>query len=192
MVARHLKGTAGCLLSIVMCVGGIAYPADGTHTQVRLAHGRIGKFVWSVTARSEQSANRKRPCVATLTSTRETHVCGSLEPVPLILADSTGTGGKERTVLALAFPRRVTAVRLWLEGRRDRLVRLRLLSRRQANVTGLDSFRYAGRAYAGKFCLRRFSVYDHRLRVLDVSSHMPCGVEERTNLGHGVTHISVQ
>ncbi len=166
-------------LAALVCIAalGFATPtavANQTTRPLRLAHGHIGDFRWSVEAEAEPSENPKRPCISTISAGGGVTVCGALEPQPLLLGDSTGRGDHQRTILALAFPPQVVAVRLWLRHRRSRLVRLRLLGMQQSARLGLDRFRYAGRAFAGDYCLRRFIAYDRSFDPLSKSGRMKC------------------
>jgi hypothetical protein len=176
MMSSHRLGISLVIgLCLVASCCGLA-AARKTQVQVQLAQGQMGQFRWSVTVKSERSGNPKRPCIATITSAGESEVCGSLNPLPLLLGDSSGAGPGERTVLALGFPEEIGAVRLWLRGKRDRVVHLALLTDRQARRVGLEPFRYAARVYAGSFCLLRFATLDRNARVINVSPKMPCGL----------------
>jgi hypothetical protein len=139
-----------------------------------LARGKIGNFRWAVEVEREPSGNPQRPCISTATDRGGVVVCGPLEPVPLLLADSSGVGKKKRTVLAMGFSRRVAAVRLWLGGSSSRLIDLNLLSSAQAIDLGLHRFAFAARAFAGKYCLHRFATYDRTGELLQISPKMGC------------------
>lgn len=147
--------------------------------RVRLGHGSIGGFHWAAYAEREKSGNPRRPCITAESggsrwSSGGATVCGSLEPVPILLGHSSSTGKGQRTVLALAFPLHVRSVRLWLRDRKSRRVRLKTLGAQQTATVGLMRFRYATRAFAGPFCLQRFATYDAFDRVIQISPSMGC------------------
>jgi hypothetical protein len=172
---RHLSSwLKSVVLAAVIYIPLTAVSLGDSHPQVTLAHGSINKFQWSVGVEREPSGNPRRPCISTATNHGGIMVCGSLQPVPLLLADSSGAGTKKRTVLAMGFPRRVAAVRLWLRRRASRIVKLRLLSRKQAQDVGLRRFSYAARAFSGAYCLQRFATYDRKADLLELSPKMGC------------------
>ncbi|MGB8361349.1 MAG: hypothetical protein WCE80_08130, partial [Acidimicrobiia bacterium] len=157
-----------------------------------LGNGSIGGFQWAVFAgRESKSSSTRRPCIKVATgeglvaeydSTART--CGSLGKKPPSLIISSGKGVKTRTVLGMAFPRRVRSVRLWMEGMKSRRIRLRRLNAKQASFAGLIRFRFAAQAIAGRFCLRRFATYDASGNPLEISPRMRCswGFEHESRL----------
>lgn len=145
--------------------------------RVQLAHGAIGGFAWAVHA-ERGGSNPKRPCISAESSGsgrkfRESYICGALDPIPALLAQSSGTGREERTVFVLAFPMRVTSVRLWMRGRASRVVEMKRLSAAQATRSGLARFKYFATAFAGPFCLVRFAAYSAR-GLVDRSPAFEC------------------
>jgi len=165
-------------LSCGLTLTRVAYAHDGP-ISVRLDHGAKGSFRWTVLAKREPTGNPRRPCIVVVSQAPtagadEAEGCGPLEPVPMLLAQSSGSGKSERTVLAMAFPLRVVSVRLWLRGRRSRRIYLRRLGAHQAEMTGLRRFRYANRAFAGPYCLARFATYGVAGRLIDRSPSMDC------------------
>lgn len=154
--------------------------ADETDVpKVRLGQGSIGSFRWQIYVSPERSGNPRRPCIASLSGGprwgfSEFKSCGPIDPIPTLLGDSSGEGKYQRTVLSMAFSPQVGSVRLWLRGRKSRLVDLKLLGARQAEKVGLNPFRYGIRAFAGQFCLQRFASYDASGDLLDLSERMGC------------------
>lgn len=170
------------LVAIMLVAGsfltGLADASEGP-VSVRLDHGTKEDFRWAVFAHREKSGSPRRPCVVVLSErtgegSEETETCGPVEPIPTLLGHSSGRGKKERTVLAMAFSPRVASVRLWLRGRRSRLVHLKRLGVRQSERTGLMRFRYASRSFAGPYCLQRFATYDAVGNLIDRSPSMGC------------------
>jgi hypothetical protein len=155
--------------------------ADSAPPRVQLGHGSIGDYRWAVFAgRESRSGSPRRPCVITAhgggpsPGSSEGVLCGPLAFVPILLASSSGEGKRMRTVLGMAFPAEVHSVRLWLRGKKSRLIRLRRLSERQAKKAGLMRFRYAARAFAGPYCLTRFAYYDAFGDLIELTGHMGC------------------
>jgi len=155
--------------------------ADSDPPRVQLGHGSIGSYRWAVYAgRESRSGSPKRLCVITAvgggpgSGAREGMACGPLTLVPNLLASSSGEGKRMRTVLGMAFPPEVRSVRLWLRGKKSRLIQLRQLSERQAKKAGLMRFRYATRAFAGPYCLQRFAYYDAAGGLIELTEYMGC------------------
>ena len=155
--------------------------ADSDAPRIQLGHGSIGDYRWAVFAgRASKSGSPKRPCIITASggsprpASNEAYVCGPLSFVPNLLASSAGEGKRMRTVLGMAFAPEVRSVRLWLRGRKSRLIRLRRLGERQAKKAGLMRFRYASRAFAGPYCLQRFAYYDAAGDLIELTGHMGC------------------
>jgi hypothetical protein len=61
-----------------------------------------------------------------------------------------------------------------LRGRKSRRIGLNRLGAQQAKKVGLIHFRYAARAFAGQYCLKRFATYNACGKLLDVSPPMDC------------------
>lgn len=185
---RRLRLSGRALTSVLLALllaAATSSRSDGTvgseleTGKVRLGHGSIGGFRWVVYAERERSGNARRPCLTvdsggTRWSRSGITVCGSVKPVPALIGHSSGAGDDRRTVLAMAFPPRITGVRLWFEDRTSRRIRLRWFGQRQSNLTGLDGFRYATRAFAGPFCLRRYASYTALNHLVKSSPAMGC------------------
>jgi hypothetical protein len=156
--------------------------------RVRLDHGRIGQYRWAAYAhRASPAASPTRPCLTMESggapgseASGGLTVCGSLSPVPSLVAHSEGEGKGERTVLGMAFPMGSASVRLWLAGRHSRRMDLKPLSLKQADSAGLKPFQYSVAAFVGPFCLRRFVSYGPSGSVLFSSSYMPCPRHRRS------------
>jgi hypothetical protein len=148
-----------------------------------LGSGSIGGYRWAVFAGLDgESPDPRRPCIKVATGEGEEtgygttqRMCIPLDVEPKLNGMSTGVAEETRTVLGMAFPRRVRSVRLWLEGRGSRLVRLRLLNTEQAAFAGLTQFRYAAEGIAGPFCLRRVATYGAGGRRLATGPRYECG-----------------
>jgi hypothetical protein len=94
--------------------------------------------------------------------------------IPILVSHFVDNGEYEQSILATAFPASVVAVRLWIAGRKSRVVSLRIVGRRQAKVAGLDRFRYAVTTYAGDFCLVRYAAFDRSGRQVEISDETSC------------------
>jgi len=166
--------------SVVLMNSGEARGESVDLPSIRLDHGAIGNFHWSVYAEPEPSREIRRPCLITKSSVGTsgavagTTVCGPVSPIPTLLGDSSGNGKGQRTVLAMAFDPSVLSVRLWLAGRPSRRIWLTQLSQREAAKLGLIRFRYGSRAFAGSFCLRRFATYGGSGDRITLSPDMGC------------------
>jgi hypothetical protein len=152
--------------------------------EVRLAHGAIGSYRWSVWVhRGSDAGGGRRPCVGTVLGpvaapgAASATICGSLSPAPILLANSTGSGDAERTILAAAFSRKVVQLRLWLRGRGRRNIELSLIGARQARAAGVARFRFAAIPIAGSYCLTRFQGLDAAGNVLHPSVPKGCSRE---------------
>lgn len=158
--------------------------ADSDAAAVLLQQGKIGNYRWSMgIARSPGSDGGRAPCVVEKLwprlggggSVATGSLCGSLEEIPTILAQSVGSGKAERTVLGILFRPQVVSVRLFLRGKPARLVKLRPVSKYKRERAGVTRANFAGAAFAGPYCLRRFVAYDRRGLVVDPGSPMACG-----------------
>ena len=168
-----------------MIVLALSVPAqareEGAQHRALLGHGYVSGTGWAVYAQAENLHHRPaRPCLTAALDGRvslgfksQLKLCGSLE-TPLLVSNSSGAGSAERTVLAMAFPRRDVAVRLWLKGKKSRLVGLKLLSRRHSKLLGLSRFTYGARAFAGDFCLKRYAAFDRWHRLSELSGRLSC------------------
>lgn len=181
---KSVIGVFACSLSLsvflVGPIGGQARAPSDDLPRVRLGHGAISSFHWSVYAEPEPSRTPQRPCLTTDYSGGPSDaaggatICGPVHPIPSLIGDSTGRGRAERTVLAMAFSPSVRSVRLWIAHRAARRIWLHSLSQRQATKVGLIRFRFASRAFAAPFCLQRFAAYGVKGELLDLSQHMGC------------------
>jgi hypothetical protein len=151
--------------------------------EVRLGHGRIGDFRWAVFAGlADPSRGSQRVCLTASSGISRAAdagsgfaLCGSVDgDAQVLVAKSEGIGKRTRTVLGMAFSNSVRSVRLWLRGRTSRRVWLKRLDRKRAVSSGLSRFRYATRAFAGPFCLKRFAAYDASGDLLRITPTMSC------------------
>lgn len=136
--------------------------------------GSTGRYMWEVHAALEPSGNPRRPCIEVVSETDSVNVCGSVDPVPLLLAHSVDVPSGQRTALGMVFLLRVGSVRLWLAAHRSRRIWLKVVTLEQARTLGLERFGYATRAFAGRFCLRRFATYSRSGDHLTTSPKTSC------------------
>ena len=151
---------------------------------VRVDHGTIGDYAWSLGVhRGLGLKGSTHPCLIVTSGpamprgkrpVSRLSLCGSLSGTQIVVSNSSGNGAEERTVLGLAFGRDIRSVRVWLRGRRSRIVPLSLLGRSQARRAHVEQFRYGALALAGYFCLRRIATYDSRGRLIDPGINYPC------------------
>lgn len=152
-----------------------------------LESGRSGKWAWTMNVSADDlkvSRLSHRPCievsltplgpVSPIDSIPYARTCGPLSPVPMIIGLTEASKTPWITVIAIAFPARVSLVRLYINGRRSRLVELSLLSRHKSLKTRTAPFRYGALAFRGRFCLERFLGYSPSGRVLFDGGHMSC------------------
>jgi|GEM_PF-5235630 len=183
---RLLVTTVG-LLSIAAVISSNAAADRGQ--PVLLDSGKVSTSRWSMSV--ERSTGRRgnhRPCIQVaielkvtappqdplLPGSSHSEVCGSLVPIPTVQAIVNEISKPPIAVVALAFRPAVHRVRLYLGSRKDRLINLSLLSRRQAREAGVIQFRYAALAFVGDFCLNRFVTYSASGEMLDPGERMPC------------------
>jgi len=147
-----------------------------------LGSGAISGFGWAVFAGVDgESPDPREPCIKVAAGEGSEaeyatqRACMPLDVEPRMNGMSSGVAEETRTVLGMAFPRRVRSVRLWLEGRKSRHIRLRLLSVEQAAIAGVVRFRYAAKGLAGPFCLRRMATYGAAGRLLEIGPRYECG-----------------
>jgi hypothetical protein len=183
-------GSVRFLLALALAVLCFGQSAEGSSLEtvanvaheVRVDHGSIGAYRWAVfIGRGEGTSGRRRPClkvgferVPRGMSPTYLSVCGSPLESPLLVSNSSGRGVDERTIVGMAFPRRVSSVRIWLEGRRSRLIALRTVGAEQAAIAQVIRFRYAALAVAGTFCFDRYRMFDSAGRSLSTRPVMPC------------------
>lgn len=151
--------------------------------QVRIDYGSFGSVDWDVSTSRESSYGRAdRPCLAAQLFIGEgdreertrIRACGSLRGSSVVVSNSHGASRDERTVLAMAFGPEARSVRLWLQGRKTRLISLNRLGRIQARRTGLNRYRYAALGLSGRFCLQRFAIYDRKSSLIEMSLQYGC------------------
>lgn len=153
----------------------IAAGPSKSSPRLRLAHGHHGKFYWAVGVEAEAPGRPHRPCMINSAGSRSVTVCGSLQPIPLLLGNASSEGRVKGSVLAMAFPRHVGLVRLWFDRGRPRQVRLRLLSRHQSSIVGLQRFSYAALSFGRPFCIKRFATYSRSTsKTLQLSRPLDC------------------
>lgn len=135
------SGSPDMVVVAVMMLGGLSGAAAQASSEsgpsALLATGSKGDFRWKVLVhRDDGVRGGRRPCIEASVGRRGAAgavngvltLCGAIAPWPILLANSTGSGVKERTVFAMVYTPRVAAVRLWLQGRRSRRIQLQLLS----------------------------------------------------------------
>lgn len=181
-------GRAICLVLLATFLG--AGVSEGRESEIPpevpetlLGSGDMSGLRWAVFAGVDgESPDPRVPCIKVATgegpgteygTTQRT--CIPLDVEPKLNGMSSGVAEGTRTVLGMAFPQRVRSVRLWLEGRKSRRIRLRLLSPEQAAFAGVVRFRYAAEGIAGPFCLRRMATYGVAGKLLQTGPRYECG-----------------
>jgi hypothetical protein len=173
-------GLALCVfgLLVIWGQGNAGAYSESSDRWIRLAHGALGSVRWTIRLEAQVPGDPDRRCIEVAATgpagAGGLWACGTLDPTPIIVAHTNGVGRHAVSALALAFPLRVRAVRLWLGSRRSRTVRLRRVGPRQARLARVRPFNFAARAYLGHFCLRRFATVGRSGEVLDISGKMPC------------------
>lgn len=172
---RWRAGWLSVLGSMLILAGSVQ--ADSGPREVRLGGGGAEGFSWTVALRRGDSGQAaSRPCLDVFVSIRRQPgdwsasrlaVCGSVMEAPLIVANSEGEGGRQRTAIGMAFPSRVRSVRLFLQGRRSRMIRLSKLDSARRHRAGVMPLNYATAGFAGLFCLVRVVSYAANGTVLD-------------------------
>lgn len=160
----------------------VATAADSSAStrSVLLSRGSIDMFHWQVLVhRDSGERGWLRPCIEARSTAgspwgSSLTLCGAVRRSPILFSKSEGAGRAERTVLVIAYKPQVTAVRLWLEGHRSRLMKLRMLTRHKAVRARVTSFRYAVLGVAHHFCLLRLVAYDSRGRVVEPKVGKSC------------------
>lgn len=160
-------------LAVLVVVGlwglGVAKSAPKHQREVRLEHGKAGSFEWSISTHRGRGKNGgRRPCLtsafdhapAAAGFAGALTLCGTLNGSQILVANSIGEAGQERTILAVAFPLKVASVRLRLAGGGVETLRLRRVGGRQARVAKVQRFSYGAVFRAKPFCLRGFAAFD--------------------------------
>jgi hypothetical protein len=151
---------------------------------VAIKQGVTGPYKWQVFTRREASslASKYRPCLGVGFSGKNDpgahvkvfYVCGIVEPVPNVVVDSVGSGKDLRTVIAVAYDRRVRKALIDLGSRGVRHLRLALLSKKLARRVHLAQYRYSALEPAGHFCIHRIAGFDGEGNVVADDKHVTC------------------
>jgi hypothetical protein len=151
---------------------------------VAIKQGVAGPYKWQVFTRREASslATKYRPCLGvgfsgksdSGTHVKVFYVCGVVEPVPNVVVDSVGSGKDLRTVIAVAYDRRVRKVLIDLGSRGVRHRRLTLLPKKLARKVQLAQYRYSALELAGHFCIHRIAGFDGSGHVVANDEHVTC------------------
>lgn len=151
---------------------------------VAIKQGVAGPYKWQVFTRREASSltSKYRPCLGVGFSGKNDpgghfkvfYVCGIVKPVPNVVVDSVGSGKDLRTVIAVAYDRRVRKVLIDLGSRGVRHLRLALLSKKLARKVHLAQYRYSALELAGHFCIHRIAGFDDAGNVVANDGHVTC------------------
>jgi hypothetical protein len=175
---------------VVLCCAPLAEGAhgdEGTPQAVELASGEIAHYHWKVSASRDRdhSAGPYSPCIRIQMTPRKassqdintglgSSSCGPFSPIPFLAAVVNEATLPSITVLAMVFHRNARSIRLYLQGRGDRVIALRLLSQPKSSKARLVPFRYGAVAFAGHFCLQRFIAYSASGKVFFDGGKMTC------------------
>jgi len=151
---------------------------------VAIKRGVAAPYKWQVFTRREASslATKDRPCLGVGFSPKNDpgapvkvfYVCRPVKPTPSIVVDSAGTGKTLRTVIAVAYDRRVRKALIDLGSRGARHRRLTLLSKKLARKVHLAQYRYSALELAGHFCIHRIAGFDGAGNVVTDDKHVTC------------------
>jgi hypothetical protein len=168
-------------LVIVSALLMASYSSAEDGGEVQIGKGRVGSSSWSLEVyRGDGRHGGTSPCIVTTLKppppgfVSRLTICGSLKGSQILNANSAGVGVDEETVLGFAFSPDVVSVRLWLAGRRSRIINLSMLGRNQARRASVDPLRYGVATFVGNYCLERFAAYDAAGRVTRASSKFGC------------------
>jgi hypothetical protein len=154
---------AGALVSPgVVAAAGVGGPA------VAELRGDVAGYFWEVTVgRGRGPQGSREPCVSAALVKKEkgavggrSSVCGSLQPGPLRVEQSSGDGTSKRAVMGMIFTAETMKVEVWLRGRGRRLIKPHLISRHAATRGHLAQVRYGAIATAGNTCVVRIVPYE--------------------------------
>jgi hypothetical protein len=185
MLRRHASATCvfWAAFSVLLVVPALAKPVVGAPEPTLLRTGTVGSFHWRVLVyRGKGSQGGRTPCIVALSSKlsggvpgdSSLTVCGMLQGSQILFAKSSGSGRRERTVLAMAYDAKVASVRIWLRGHRSRLVQLSMLSDYKVKHAQVSPFRYGAFGIARSFCLIRIVSYDSQGDIVDPGHGMSC------------------
>ena len=189
----------GSLCAVAVFLGVLAFsaipPAAAVETEaIRLQSGPaivglggvIPGYRWRLTI-TRDSGKRfpRRPCVSAglrpVSGTTEAiaTACHPLLPYPLLVGNSAGEGAQRRSLVGMAFPPRVAKARVWLRGRGDRLLPLRVFPAGAARKAGIVPFNYGAITFSGATCLERVVALDAAGAVVGPKLVMHCAGELR-------------
>jgi hypothetical protein len=179
---------AACLaFGVVGSAGGTELVGGDRPPEVVLDRGSIGVARYKASLHRAPGAGASgKPCIAVILGPRgsgensRSTLCGSLAPAPgLVLSSSAGQGRQEKVVLAVAFQRSVTRVRLSVAGRQEITEPLALLSKEKAERAGMRRIRFGVFPYIGPFCLAHITAYDFRGRIIRDTDEATCPTSQR-------------
>lgn len=164
---------------------GLAAATEGAPPFVAIKQGVAGPYKWQVFTRRDTSplGNKYNPCLGVGFSGKndpgETHVkifylCRVVKPTPNMIVDSVGSGKNLRTVIAMAYDRRVQRSLIDLGSRGVRHLHLSLLSKELARKVHLAQYRYSALELAGHFCIHRIAGFTGAGNVVADDEHVTC------------------
>jgi hypothetical protein len=169
---------AGLAITIMAgCVGIAVGAEDG---QMEIGHGYRDGVGWSVSLRSVSAPESTRSaCIEVAIQSRrlvsETSECGSVTTeLPLWSRLAIGKGKGRFTVFAAVMPPQVERVALNLASRGYQKSKVRRLSAKDADSSGLEPFAYLARAFTGPVCIRRLRAYGGEGELLTDISFIRC------------------